>query len=89
MKPHIYEALRLPIDSDIQRKIGGFHEGMQAERDRGLFGVCHDVKMEIGGVIFRILVFVVEGGRMTWFWGGRGKGWFVRNMTIGMTERCG
>ena len=62
MKPHIYEALRLPIDSDIQWKIGGFREGMQAERDSGLLGVCHDVKMEIGGVVFRIPVFVVEGG---------------------------
>ena len=62
MKPHIYEALWLPIDSDIQWKIGGFREGMQAERDSGLLGVCHDVKMEIGGVVFRIPVFVVEGG---------------------------
>ena len=62
MRPHLYEDLRLPIDSDIQWKIGGFREGMQAERDSGLLGVCHDVKMEIGGVVFRVPVFVVEGG---------------------------
>ena len=61
-KPHLYEDLRLPIDSDIQSKICGFREGMQAERDSGLLAVCHDAKMEIGGVVFRVPVCVVARG---------------------------
>ena len=62
MPERVWKRLGIPIDTDINWKIGGYREGAEAEQGKGLLGVCHDVKMTIGGVHFKVPVFIVEGG---------------------------
>jgi len=62
MPERMWKKLGIPIDMDINWKIGGYREGAEAEQGKGLLGVCHDVKMTIGGVHFKVPVFIVEGG---------------------------
>jgi hypothetical protein len=59
LMPHrVFERLNLPIDTDINWTINGYAKAKeQAPND--LLGVCHEVRLNVGGVEVTVPVFVV------------------------------
>ena len=63
MPRRVFEKLDLPIDTEIDWKINGYDQPEKARREveeKGAVGVCHDVKINIGGVEVGLPVFVVN-----------------------------
>jgi hypothetical protein len=59
MPKRVFERLDLPIDPDVNWEINGYAKAKeQAPND--LLGVCHEVKLSVGGVEAIVPVFVVE-----------------------------
>jgi len=59
----IFEKLNLPIDTDINWNIHGYDQPEQTKKEveaKGAVGVCHDLKLSIGGVDATLPVFIVE-----------------------------
>ena len=60
-----YERLQHPIDSDINWRVNGYDSGAEQElaelnKKGNLIGVCHDVLVDVGGVVVKQHVFVVN-----------------------------
>ena len=64
LMPHrTYEKLDVPIDTDIKWNIHGYDHSEKTRQEveaKGAIGVCHDLKISIGGVEAALPVFVVE-----------------------------
>ena len=58
MPLHTFKQLSYPIDTDIKWRINSFHG--QADGNGGVIGVCHDLRVNVGGVEVRTPVFVVD-----------------------------
>ena len=59
MPRRVFERLNLPIDTDIRWRINTYNTDFELE-SCGPIDVCHDVSLDIGGVIVKQQVFVVE-----------------------------
>ena len=63
MPKRIFEKMDLPIDTDIHWRINGYdkpEKARQEAEERGAIGVCHDVRIGVGGVDVNLPIFVVE-----------------------------
>jgi len=59
-----FEKLGHPLDSDITWRINGYDSGAEKELEElgkkgGVLGVCHDVSVDVGGVMVKQHIFVV------------------------------
>lgn len=60
LMPHrVFERLDLPYDREINWKINGYSKA-QEQAPNDLVGVCHSVKLSVGGVDASLPVFIVE-----------------------------
>jgi hypothetical protein len=59
MSKRVCDRLGLYIDTDIAWTINTFDTGIKVEI-RGPLGVCHRVKIDVGGIEIRIPIFIVE-----------------------------
>jgi hypothetical protein len=64
MGKEIFEKLGHPLDSDISWRINGYDSGAEKEleelgRKKGVLGVCHEVSVDVGGVVVKQHIFVV------------------------------
>jgi hypothetical protein len=59
MPRRVWERLEQPIDTTINWTLDGFKK-TQEQDGKTVLGVCHDVKVNIGGVESQIPVFVVD-----------------------------
>ena len=60
-----YDRLQHPIDTDIDWRVNGYDSGAEQElnelnRKGNLIGVCHDMVVDVGGVVVKQHVFVVK-----------------------------
>ena len=61
MPRRVFERLEIPIDPDINWRIDKYDSKTNENLDeRGVFGVCHEVSVDIGGVDVKQPIFVVE-----------------------------
>ena len=68
MEKRVFESLQHPIDVDIDWKIHGYdsdvakaeREIAELERKGNLIGVCHNVAVDVGGVVVKQHMFVVR-----------------------------
>jgi hypothetical protein len=56
MGKEVFEKLGHPLDSDISWRINGYDSGAEKEleelgRKKGVLGVCHEVSVDVGGVV--------------------------------------
>ena len=59
MSLHAFQQMNLPIDTEIDWKINGYDGEPANMKDKGVIGVCHNVKVDIGGVEIPTHIFVV------------------------------
>ena len=59
MPRRVWERLEQPIDTTINWSLDGFKKAKEQE-SKTVLGVCHDVKVNIGGVESQIPIFVVD-----------------------------
>lgn len=59
MPRRVFERLDLPYDREINWKINGYSKA-QEQAPNDLVGVCHSVKLSVGGVDASLPVFIVE-----------------------------
>ena len=60
-----FEQLQHPIDTNIDWRFNGYDEKAEGEimelgKGANLIGVCHDVLMDVGGVVVKQHIFVVK-----------------------------
>jgi hypothetical protein len=61
LMPHrTFEKLNIPIDSDVDWTIDGYAAAKEAAGSNHLLGVCHETKINVGGVVVSMPVFIVE-----------------------------
>jgi hypothetical protein len=59
MSFYAFQQMNLPIDTEIDWKINGYDGEPANMKDKGVIGVCHNVKVDIGGVEIPTHIFVV------------------------------
>ena len=66
MSPDLYERAKglLPVDTEIRLSIGSANTTMDK-----VFGVCHSVAVEVGGIEIPVPVFILEGASLEFFLG--------------------
>ena len=57
----VFDTFDYPIDTDIRWRISGYDQKTQDHlMGSGLFGILHDCPVEIGGIMVRLHLFVIQ-----------------------------
>jgi hypothetical protein len=64
MPRRVFETLNIPIYTEINWKINTYEVVKAEASGKGLLGVCHSVRIGVGGVVIDLPIFVVKDSNL-------------------------